>query len=153
MSQTPRRAEKRRRESKQLAFPAGGEAARTYKISEAARIVGVKAYVLRFWETQFPALRPSHTQSKHRVYRQKDLELLKQIKQLLHAERFTIEGAKKRLKELELGEDPAESHAAEVAQEPVAAGSKTTSDKTNHIRQTLAEIRLDLESLHKMLED
>src|SRR5579862_4629960 len=128
MTPPPRRSEKRRRETKQLAFPAAGEAGRTYKISEAARIIGVKAYVLRFWETQFAALRPSHTQSKHRVYRQKDLELLKQIKQLLHAERFTIEGAKKRLKELELEEAPAESRAVDPVDEKEAAG-KTDSGK------------------------
>jgi len=143
MTPPSRRSDKRRREAKQLAFPAAGDAGRTFKISEAARLIGVKAYVLRFWETQFPVLRPSHTQSKHRVYRQKDLELLKLIKQLLHAERFTIEGAKKRLKELELDETPPERERRPEASE----------EKSGNLRQTLAEVRHDLESLHKLLED
>jgi len=143
MTSPSRRSDKRRREAKQLAFPAAGEAGQTFKISEAARIIGVKAYVLRFWETQFAVLRPSHTQSKHRVYRQKDLELLKLIKQLLHGERFTIEGAKKRLKELNLDESEPQSGRAVEA----------SAEKSGDVRQTLAEIRHDLESLHKLLED
>jgi len=147
MTSPSRRSDKRRRETKQLAFPAADEADRTFKISEAARIVGVKAYVLRFWETQFAVLRPSHTQSKHRVYRQKDLELLKLIKQLLHGERFTIEGAKKRLKELNLDETQPES--GRESGRAVEASAEKSAD----VRQTLAEIRHDLESLHKLLED
>lgn len=143
MTSPSRRSDKRRREAKQLAFPAAGEAGQTFKISAAARMIGVKAYVLRFWETQFAVLRPSHTQSKHRVYRQKDLELLKLIKQLLHGERFTIEGAKKRLKELDLDETQPQSDRAVEA----------SAEKSGDVRQTLAEIRHDLESLHKLLED
>jgi len=143
MTSPSRRSDKRRREAKQLAFPAAGEAGQTFKISEAARMIGVKAYVLRFWETQFAVLRPSHTQSKHRVYRQKDLELLKVIKQLLHGERFTIEGAKKRLKELDLDE----------AQPQSGRAVEASAEKSGDVRQALAEIRHDLESLHKLLED
>ena len=143
MTSPSRRSDKRRREAKQLAFPAAGEAGQTFKISAAARMIGVKAYVLRFWETQFAVLRPSHTQSKHRVYLQKDLELLKLIKQLLHGERFTIEGAKKRLKELDLDETQPQSDRAVEA----------SAEKSGDVRQTLAEIRHDLESLHKLLED
>jgi len=143
MTSPSRRSDKRRREAKQLAFPAASEAGQTFKISEAARMIGVKAYVLRFWETQFAVLRPSHTQSKHRVYRQKDLELLKVIKQLLHGERFTIEGAKKRLKELDLDE----------AQPQSGRAVEASAEKSGDVRQVLAEIRHDLESLHKLLED
>ncbi|HTY56327.1 MAG TPA: MerR family transcriptional regulator [Candidatus Binataceae bacterium] len=141
-----------------MAFPAAGEAGRTYKISEAARLIGVKAYVLRFWETQFPALRPSHTQSKHRVYRQKDLDLLKQIKQLLHAERFTIEGAKKRLKELNLDEAQAQAVGGAETEIEKPTAVKRGDDKldiqnSGKVRQTLVEIRNGLESLHKLLQD
>ena len=143
MTSPSRRSDKRRREAKQLAFPAAGEAGQTFKISEAARIIGVKAYVLRFWETQFPVLRPSHTQSKHRVYRQKDIEMLQQIKQLLHGERFTIEGAKKRLKELGVDRDA----------EPQSGRAVEAITDKDSMRQTIAEIRRDLESLHKLLED
>ncbi len=151
MTPPSRRADKRRREAKQLAFPAAAEAAETFKIGEAARLVGVEAYVLRFWETQFAVLRPSHTQSRHRVYRQKDIDLLKQIKQLLHAERFTIEGAKKRLKELNLDDSsPRSSRATEAKAD---AKAEANPQKGDDLRQALAEIRDDLESIHKLLED
>src|SRR6185436_3867857 len=69
-----------------------------FKIGEVAKIVGVKPYVLRYWETEFPAIRPGKTRSKHRLYRRRDVEALLEIKRLLHNERYTIEGAKRRLK-------------------------------------------------------
>ena len=69
-----------------------------FKIGEAAKIVGVKPYVLRYWETEFSVVKPGKTRSKHRLYRRKDVETLMRIKQLLHGERFTIEGARRQLK-------------------------------------------------------
>jgi DNA-binding transcriptional MerR regulator len=70
-----------------------------FKIGEVARIVGVKPYVLRYWETEFSILRPGKTRSKHRLYRRRDVDLLLKIKDLLHTRRFTIEGARKKLRE------------------------------------------------------
>ena len=70
-----------------------------FKIGEVARLVGVKPYVLRYWETEFTVLRPTKTRSKHRLYRRKDVEMLLEIRRLLYAERFTIEGAKRRLRD------------------------------------------------------
>jgi DNA-binding transcriptional MerR regulator len=120
------------------------------KIGEAARLLGVEAYVLRFWETQFPALRPHHTASKHRLYDEQDVELLRQIKRLLYEEGFTIEGARKRLKELGIGrgqsgEPPADESKSEQVQNNAAPGAET--------RQALIDIRRDLESLYRMLKD
>ena len=69
-----------------------------FKIGEVAKIIGVKPYVLRYWETEFAELKPSKTRSQHRQYRRKDVETLMRIKDLLHARRFTIEGARKQLK-------------------------------------------------------
>lgn len=69
-----------------------------FKIGEVARIVGVKPYVLRYWETEFRVLRPGKTRSKHRLYRRRDVETLIKIKTLLHDQRFTIEGARKQLR-------------------------------------------------------
>ena len=80
-----------------------------FKIGEVARIVGVKPYVLRYWETEFSILRPGKTRSKHRLYRRRDVELLLRIKDLLHTRRFTIEGARKKLREEAA---PAETHGA-----------------------------------------
>jgi len=70
-----------------------------FKIGEVARLVGVKPYVLRYWETEFSIVRPGKTRSKHRLYRRKDVETLLEIRRLLYAERYTIEGAKRRLRD------------------------------------------------------
>ena len=70
-----------------------------FKIGEVSRILNVKPYVLRFWESEF-RLSPAKNQSQHRVYRRQDVETLLEIKRLLYEERFTIEGARSKLKEL-----------------------------------------------------
>jgi len=72
---------------------------RYFRIGEASRIVGVEPYVLRFWESEFPQVRPRRADSNQRTYRREDLETLLEIKRLLHDERMTIEGAKQRLKQ------------------------------------------------------
>ena len=68
-----------------------------FRIGEVAKLVGVKPYVLRFWESQFPVLAPKKSGTGQRLYRRKEVELLMEIRTLLHARRFTIEGAKKHL--------------------------------------------------------
>jgi DNA-binding transcriptional MerR regulator len=68
-----------------------------YKIREVCEIVGVEAHVLRYWETEFPALSPPKSKSGQRTYRPKDIELLLQIRKLLYEDGFTIAGARKRL--------------------------------------------------------
>jgi DNA-binding transcriptional MerR regulator len=78
-----------------------------FKIGEAARICGVQPYVLRYWETEFRSLRPQKTPSQQRVYRRRDVELLLQIRHLLYDERFTIAGARARLREQGKDEPPA----------------------------------------------
>jgi DNA-binding transcriptional MerR regulator len=80
-----------------------------FKIGEAARLCGVKPYVLRYWETEFKSLRPGKTNSKQRLYKRRDVEHLLRIRQLLYDERFTIEGARTRLRELGHDEGPAPS--------------------------------------------
>lgn len=70
-----------------------------FKIGEVSRLVGVKPYVLRYWESEFAGLlRPGKTEARHRLYRRKDVETLRTIKRLLHEERYTIEGARRRLR-------------------------------------------------------
>jgi DNA-binding transcriptional MerR regulator len=70
-----------------------------FKIGEVSKIVGVKPYVLRFWESEFEILKPGKAPSRHRLYKKRDVELLLEIKRLLYSENFTIEGARKKLKE------------------------------------------------------
>ncbi len=69
-----------------------------FKIGEVSRILGVKPYVLRFWETEF-RINPAKNRSQHRVYKRQEVETLLEIKRLLYEERFTIEGARVKLKE------------------------------------------------------
>jgi DNA-binding transcriptional MerR regulator len=77
-----------------------------FKIGEVARLCAVKPYVLRYWETEFRSLRLQKTRSQQRLYRRKDVELLLKIRHLLYEERFTIEGARSRLRELGHDEGP-----------------------------------------------
>ena len=67
-----------------------------YRIGEVSRIIGVEPHVLRFWEREFPQLQPRRI-SGQRLYRQKDIEAIEQIKKLLYHDGYTIAGAKKRL--------------------------------------------------------
>ena len=68
-----------------------------YKIGEVSEIVGVKPHVLRYWETQFDALRPRKTRSGQSLYRRQDVALLQTVRQLLHEEGYTIAGARQKL--------------------------------------------------------
>ena len=92
-----------------------------FKIGEVAKLVGVKPYVLRYWETEFSILRPGKTRARHRLYRRKDVEVLLEIRRLLYTERYTIEGAKRRLRELSAASsEPGVMTAAAVRDELVA---------------------------------
>jgi DNA-binding transcriptional MerR regulator len=66
-----------------------------FRIGEVARLAGIKPYVLRFWETEFPSLGPKKSGTGHRLYRRKEVEMVLEIKRLLYEKRFTIEGARK----------------------------------------------------------
>lgn len=72
---------------------------RFFRIGEASQIIGVEPYTLRYWENEFPQLRPRRADSRQRTYQRKDLETLLEIKRLLYEERLTIEGAKQRLRQ------------------------------------------------------
>lgn len=69
-----------------------------YSISEVAQMTGLKPYVLRFWEKEFPVLRPKKNRAGNRSYQTRDIDLIRQIKHLLYEEGFTIEGARAQLR-------------------------------------------------------
>jgi DNA-binding transcriptional MerR regulator len=81
-----------------------------FRIGDVSRLAGVKAYVLRYWETEFPAIAPKKSGTGQRLYRRKDVELILEIKHLLYEKRFTIEGARKaiesRAKPVAIGKRP-----------------------------------------------
>ena len=66
-----------------------------FRIGDVSRLAGVKAYVLRYWESEFPAIAPKKSGTGQRLYRRKDVEIILEIKHLLYEKRFTIEGARK----------------------------------------------------------
>jgi DNA-binding transcriptional MerR regulator len=109
-----------------------------FKIGEVAEIVGVRPHVLRYWESEMPALRPMKTRGAHRVYRRRDVELAMLVKRLLQDEGFTISGAKKRLREL--NRDRVAS-----APDPQAAADVS-------VRASLQVIRDELRSLQDQLD-
>jgi len=68
-----------------------------FRIGEVSQLTQTKPYVLRFWETEFPTLKPVKSKSGHRLYRRQDVEMVLEIKRLLYENGFTIEGARKQL--------------------------------------------------------
>ena len=101
-----------------------------FKIGEAARLLAVKPYVLRYWETEFKSVRPGKTKSQQRLYRKKDVELLLKIRHLLYDKRYTIEGARARLRELGHDELPV----------PAPAAPEISPDVLRKIKQGLADL-------------
>ncbi len=98
---------------------------RFFKIGEVSKIVGVPTHVLRYWEREFSLLRPRRAPSKQRLYRRRDVETLLQIKNLLHDQKYTIAGARKKL------------HPPSVPSSP---------------HQTLEEIKEELVALRRLLD-
>jgi DNA-binding transcriptional MerR regulator len=68
-----------------------------YRIGEVSRLTGLEPYVLRYWETEFPQLKPDKGRSGQRLYKKKDIDNILHIKQLLYKDGYTIAGAKKKL--------------------------------------------------------
>ena len=75
-----------------------------FRIGEVSKILGVEPYVVRYWESEFKAVRPARTRSDQRLYRKKDVEQLLAIKNLLYEEMFTIAGARKKLAAMNQGD-------------------------------------------------
>jgi len=68
-----------------------------YKIGDVSRITGLEPYVLRYWETEFPQIKPDKGKSRQRLYKKTDVESILRIKQMLYSEGYTIAGARKKL--------------------------------------------------------
>src|ERR1700704_6473392 len=101
-----------------------------FRIGEVAALCRLPAYVLRFWETEFPQLKPVKSSTGQRMYRRKDVESVLRIKQLLYEEGFTIPGARKHLR-AEIKTDK--------KQDPLPFPARPTSD-LKYIRQGLKDI-------------
>ena len=141
-----------------------------YRIGEVSRITGVKAHVLRYWETEFRWMAPPKSRSKQRLYRKRDIEFVWLLKRLLWEERYTIAGARQRIQELGADEalallDQPPGHRSADASSPVAAGgSDAAPDAVERgqrvpqaewvkFRAALREMQTDLLSLRAVLQD
>ena len=115
---------------------------RLYKIGEVCKIADVQPYVLRYWETEFPALAPNKSGGGQRLYTQREIDTILRIKQLLYSEGFTIAGAKKKL-ETEI------AGGGEVPVTVAAAPGPAAKDLT----KALLEVRKELRAILQILED
>jgi DNA-binding transcriptional MerR regulator len=102
-----------------------------FRIGEVAGLAQLPAYVLRFWETEFPQLKPTKSSTGQRMYRQRDVELVLRIKKLVHEQGFTLSGAREFLK--------AEAKPAR-AQMALLTPARPAGDELKKIRQGLREI-------------
>jgi len=84
-----------------------------YSIGEVSEITELKQYVLRYWESEFPQLAPSKNRAGNRTYREKDIDLVNFIKALLYEKKYTIEGARQKLKEMQDASLPLSLHSLE----------------------------------------
>lgn len=111
-----------------------------YRIGEVSRITGLKPHVLRYWESEFKAIKPHKGESLQRLYRRKDLDLILKIKKLLYEERFTIAGAKKKIRDIERVENK---------QMKLRFVEKRSNGKDHEL---LIAIQEELKGIRKMLE-
>jgi DNA-binding transcriptional MerR regulator len=112
-----------------------------YRIGEVAEIVGVEPHVLRYWETEFRAIRPQKSRKGQRIYSRRDVEKLLKVKDLLYTHGFTIAGARKRLREA--GEEP--SLELDRARAAAASARKTLLELRDEVSGMLAELDARLE--------
>ena len=117
-----------------------------FKIGEVCEITDTQPYVLRYWESEFPALAPAKNSSGQRIYRRRDIETVLRIKQLLYEEGFTIAGAKKRL----------ESEMAGRVDTPIPAGRDRRrappDDERLRPRAALRQVREQLREILTLLD-
>ena len=111
-----------------------------YSIGEVSRMTDLKAYVLRYWETEFKQLKPPKNRAGNRTYRQSDIDLILFIKDLLYNKKFTIEGARTQIASMDEGVDSKEKVEKEV---PVKAASVN--------KENLVKIKQELEKLLELL--
>ena len=123
-----------------------------FRIGEVAKLAGVKQYVLRFWESEFPGLGPKKSGTGHRLYRRKDVEMVLEIKRLLYEKRFTIEGARQWLESRPKGGaatpsvSKAEPKKKRQAQQASLFGGGPSSE-------AIASIKSELQAILKLLKD
>ena len=116
-----------------------------FKIGDVARILKVEPYVLRFWESQFPQLKPNKSGTGQRLYRKRDVEVAVEIKRLVYGEGYTLSGARHALGQAKRAEAPAK--AAATAPAPAAPAVK----KQDKVGEVIGRARVELREIAAML--
>lgn len=111
-----------------------------YKIGHVAELVGVKPYVLRFWESEFDALKPKKSKKGQRVYSKRDVETALIIRKLLYEDRFSIEGAKTKIRELR-SKVKEEKKLSGMLEEVKEATTAVVTNATGQLEEMLEEIQ------------
>ena len=122
-----------------------------FKIGEVCEITDTQPYVLRYWESEFPALAPAKNSSGQRIYRRRDIETVLRIKQLLYEEGFTIAGAKKRLESELQARTDTPAPMAEAGGDGAASGDLKTRAALKEVKDQLREILTLLDRNDKKL--
>lgn len=112
-----------------------------FRIGDVADLVGVKPYVLRYWETEFTSISPQKSNTGQRVYRRTDVENLLMIKHLLYKERYSIEGARKRISELRKDGELKTFKTDLVAPKPSAAEVKSRTEQVKELRSRVSQVK------------
>lgn len=122
-----------------------------FKIGDVARLCGVEPYVLRFWETQFPQLKPNKSGTGQRLYRRREVELALQIKRLVHGEGYTIAGAKQALEGAHKRSQP--QPAASRVQAPAQETSRPaeTAKRSEAVTAAIGQVRAELREIISLL--
>lgn len=123
-----------------------------FRIGEVARLAGIKPYVLRFWETEFPSLGPKKSGTGHRLYRRKDVQLVFDIKHLLYEKRFTIAGARKHLEGRGKVEPPPPKDAAKTKSSTRRQKPKVQAGLFDVPPSALADIQKELTEILNILK-
>ncbi|MBN1756295.1 MerR family transcriptional regulator [bacterium] len=121
-----------------------------YSITEVSEITDLKAHILRYWESEFPILHPKKNRAGNRIYREKDIDAVLLIKSLLYDEKFTIDGARRKIKQAKQQNRPLSSLLKKGA---VKEKSKEKEgDKEENYRRVLEEVRDGLKELLVIFE-
>lgn len=127
------------------------EPRKLYKIGDVSRITGTKAFVLRYWETEFPMLHPVKSEKGQRLYREQDVATILEIKRLLYDEGFTIAGARKHLQDCGAGVGAGLSRPATRDPEQESGGVKPP--LRVKVQRVLRDARDELRAILKLLEE
>jgi DNA-binding transcriptional MerR regulator len=117
-----------------------------FKIGDVARICEVETYVLRFWETQFPQLKPNKSGTGQRLYRRRDVELLLKIKQLVHTEGYTLSGARQALEQQHRRPNPRRE-----PQSPLPLAGGDSGQRLNAVTTAIGQARAELREIAGLL--